>query len=133
MYASKYVEEKGSVTMLASIRSPGVVPEVNLRESVTCMPLPSMSKAAHPGFETQKRCHQKSKTGVSVAPQKGTYVLKTKLKKTCYFSHRRRQANVWHSKIKTFANVENAKQILHCGNFISCVLLKKLYHKCFVY
>ena len=24
----------------------------------------------HPGFETQGRCHQKSKTGVSVAPRK---------------------------------------------------------------
>ena len=24
----------------------------------------------HPGFETQGRCQQKSKTGVSVAPQK---------------------------------------------------------------
>ena len=25
----------------------------------------------HPGFETQGRRHQKSKTGISVAPQKG--------------------------------------------------------------
>ena len=29
------------------------------------------NKAAHSGFETQKRHHQKSKTGVSLAPQKG--------------------------------------------------------------
>ena len=28
-------------------------------------------KAAHSGFETQGRCHQKSKAGVSVDPQKG--------------------------------------------------------------
>ena len=35
------------------------------------MSLPSGNKAAHFGFETQRRRHQKSKTGVSVAPQKG--------------------------------------------------------------
>ena len=29
-----------------------------------------MNMVAHSGFETQ-RCHQKSKTGVSVTPQKG--------------------------------------------------------------
>ena len=34
------------------------------------MPLPSVNKAAHSGFETQRRHHRKSKTGVSVAPQK---------------------------------------------------------------
>ena len=45
----------------------------NLREctSLIKMPLPSVNKAAHSGFETQRRHHQKSKTGVSVAPQKG--------------------------------------------------------------
>ena len=37
---------------------------------VTCTPPPSVNKAAHSGFEIQ-RCHQKSKTRVSVAPQKG--------------------------------------------------------------
>ena len=34
------------------------------------MPLPSVNKAVHSGFETQLRYHKKSKTGVSVAPQK---------------------------------------------------------------
>ena len=33
-------------------------------------PLPSSNNAAHSGFETQRRRHQKSKTGVSMAPQK---------------------------------------------------------------
>ena len=47
-----------------------VILEVNLREHITCMPLPSVNKAAHLGFETQKRHHQKSKTGESVGPQK---------------------------------------------------------------
>ena len=32
---------------------------------------PSANKAAHSGFETQRRHHQKSKTEASVAPQKG--------------------------------------------------------------
>ena len=50
--------------------SAGVAPEVNLRENVTRMPLPSVNKAAHSGFETQRRRQRKSKTGLSVAPQK---------------------------------------------------------------
>ena len=57
--------------MLAPKRSAGVAPEVNLREHVTYMPPPSVNKAAHSGFETQRRHHQKSKTGVSMASQKG--------------------------------------------------------------
>ena len=65
----RYVED-GSAAILAAKRSAGVAPEVNLREHVTCTPLPSMNKAANSGFETQRRHHQKSKTGVSVAPQK---------------------------------------------------------------
>ena len=41
----------------------------NLRQRVTHMPTPSANKAPQSGFETQRRRHQKSKTGVSVAPQ----------------------------------------------------------------
>ena len=47
-----------------------VTPEMNLRECISCMPLPSKNKAVHSGFETQRRYHQKFKTGVSVALQK---------------------------------------------------------------
>ena len=36
----------------------------------------SANKAARSGFETQRRCHQESKTGVSVAPIKKTNALK---------------------------------------------------------
>ena len=61
----------GSAAMLAAKRSVGVAPEVNLRQNVTRMPPPNSNKAAHSGFETQRRRHQKSKTGVSVALQKG--------------------------------------------------------------
>ena len=56
--------------MLATKRSAGVAPDVNLRNLLhagneTC------KHGIHYGFETQSRHHQKSKTGVSVAPQKG--------------------------------------------------------------
>ena len=61
----------GSAAMLAIKRLPGVTPEVSLRECVTHIPPLSMNKVAHSGFETQRSHHQKSKTGVSVAPQKG--------------------------------------------------------------
>ena len=66
----KYIEEKGLAAMLATMRSAGAAPEMNLRECVIWILLPSTNKAAHSGFETQRRHHQKSKTGVSVAPQK---------------------------------------------------------------
>ena len=60
---------KPLAAMLAIYTSKGVAPEVYLREPILCMPLPSANKAAHSGFEAQRRCHQKSETGVSVAPQ----------------------------------------------------------------
>ena len=80
MPVCRYVEEIGSAAMLAAKRSAGVAPEVNVREHVTHTPLPSANKAAHSGFETQRRHHQKSKIGVSVAPQKMTHVLQNFLK-----------------------------------------------------
>ena len=43
------------------------------------------SRGGRVGFETQGRCHQKSKTGVSVAPRKGLMPSKFFLKRT--FSH----------------------------------------------
>ena len=52
----KYVEESNSATNLATKRLIGVAPEVNLGEYVTNMLTPSMIKAAHTGFETQRRC-----------------------------------------------------------------------------
>ena len=41
-----------------------------VRQHVTCMPPPSTDKAAHSGFETRRRCHQKSETAVSAAPKR---------------------------------------------------------------
>ena len=60
-----------SSTKTGAERSAGVAPEVNLGEHVTHTAPPIADKAAHSDFETQKRRQQKSKTGVSVAPQKG--------------------------------------------------------------
>ena len=59
MPAHRFAEENGS----AAIRSAGFTSEVNLREHVTHMSLSSANKAA--------THHQKSKTGVTVVPQKG--------------------------------------------------------------
>ena len=53
--------------MLAIITGRGVAQEVNLREHISRTPLQSLNKAAHSGFETERRRHQKSETGVSVA------------------------------------------------------------------
>ena len=66
---------------LTAMRSAGVRPEVNLREYVTCTPPPSTNKAARSCLETQKRYHQKSKAGVSMAPQKGLTSSKNFFKK----------------------------------------------------
>ena len=79
MPGCRYVEEISLAAMLATKRLAGVKAEVNLRE--TCTPPSSANKAAHSGFETQRRHHQKSKTGVSVAPQKGLMSSKIFLKK----------------------------------------------------
>ena len=63
----KYMEENGS----AAKRPVGLTQKVNLWEHVTPMPSPSTNKVADSGFKTQRRHYQKSKIGVSVAPQKG--------------------------------------------------------------
>ena len=61
--------EKQLAAMLAIYTGRGVTPEVNLRERISCTPLQSLNKAAHSGFEIQRRHHQKSETGVSEAPK----------------------------------------------------------------
>ena len=85
MPTHRYVEENGLTAMLAAKRSAGVASEVNLRECVICNPPPSTNKAAHSGFETQRRCHQKSKTGIVSGPHKRTYVPQIFYKKTFIF------------------------------------------------
>ena len=79
--AETHMWEKQPAAMLTIYTSRGVTPEVNLRECISCMPLQSSNKAAHSGFETQRRHHQKSKTGVSVAPKMDMCPTKIKQKK----------------------------------------------------
>ena len=81
MPAHRYMEENGLAAILAAKRLAGVAPEVSLRRCVTCMSPASMNKVAHSGFETQRRHHQKSKTGVLMVPQKGLMSSKIFLKK----------------------------------------------------
>ena len=52
----------GEAWLLTANRSADVAPE----EHVTCIPPQSVNKAVHSVFETQKRYHYKSKTGVSL-------------------------------------------------------------------
>ena len=59
--------QKGSAVMLAIKRSTGITPEVNLRNPLLAGD--EVHKWTHPGDETRRRHHQKSKTGVPVAPQ----------------------------------------------------------------
>ena len=67
--------------MWTAKRSAGISPDVNLGERVTCTPPLSANKAAHSGFETQRRHYQKSRTGVSMAAQKGLMSSKIFFKK----------------------------------------------------
>ena len=64
-HVCEYVDQKGLATMLTSTESAGVTSEVNLRITQE-----SMQKGIHSGFETQGRCQEMSKTGVSVASRK---------------------------------------------------------------
>ena len=80
--------------MLVVYTGKGVTPEVNLREYILPVPLPNVNKAALSGFETQRRYHQKSKTGVSVTPQKGLISSKKLYKKNYKEKHHEDQKNV---------------------------------------
>ena len=54
----------------------GVAPEVNFKESISSTPLSRANKAAYSSFESQRRHHQKSETGVSVDLKMDMYPLK---------------------------------------------------------
>ena len=70
----------GSAAMLAINRSAGAAPDVNLKNPL----LHKADIALKWGFETQGRCHQNTKTGASVAPQKGLMSSKLKKKEHLY-------------------------------------------------
>ena len=80
MLVHKYVDENGLAALLAAKRSASVTPEMSHRECTSCMPPPSANQAVHSGFESQRRHCQKSKTGVSVAPQRTCVHQKFKIK-----------------------------------------------------
>ena len=88
---TEYILEKGSNPHQPSRhRSVGI----NFRlQHDRSSPLPSANKAVHSGFEIQRRRHQKSKTGVSVAQRKGLMsppknsFLKIKLTGIYLFTH----------------------------------------------
>ena len=67
----KYMDQNSSTAMLNTKRSAGaeIEVEVNLRTLLHTV-INHTSKAIHPGFETQGRHHQKSETGVLLAPHK---------------------------------------------------------------
>ena len=96
MPGHRYVEVISLAAMLAAKRLAGVTPEVNLMEYVTCTHQPNANKAAYSAFENQRRHHKNSKTGVSVAPQKGRMSSKFFFKK-------------W-SKCPVYENLEKKKE-----------------------
>ena len=63
------MDQKGSAAMLAIKMSAGVAPEVNLRNPFHTVET-TLKQGIYHGFETWDRCHQKSKTGLAVTPQK---------------------------------------------------------------
>ena len=67
---SKYVDQNGFAAVLAIKTSAGVASQVNLKNPLH-IGNGHASNGIQPGFETQVRRHQKSMTGISVAPQKG--------------------------------------------------------------
>ena len=72
MPAHRYVEYNGSAAILATKRSAGVTPEVNLGECVTHRSPPSVNKAAHSIFKTQDMSPEVQNRGIS-GPTKRTY------------------------------------------------------------
>ena len=97
--ASRYVEENGSAAILATKRLAGVTPEVNLLEYMcnTYTSTKCENKTAHSNFETQRRHHHKSKTEVSVVPQKDLCPPKKFFFK-CANSGKPRMEYIWEGK-----------------------------------
>ena len=69
-------EEKQLAAMLAIKMLAGVAPEVNLMERISRMPLSSVNKAVHSGFEILWRRHQRAKVGVYIKGHVSTKIFK---------------------------------------------------------
>ena len=75
-----YVEDNGSAAMLATKRSAGATPEMNLGECVTCMPLPKcVNKAPTLALKSRGDTTRSPNRGIS-GPQKGLASSKIKKK-----------------------------------------------------
>ena len=77
MCASMWIENS-SAAMSTAKRSAGVTPGVDLRNLLYA----GDEACIHSGFVCQGRHHQKSKTGVSLAPQNGLMPSKNFFKRT---------------------------------------------------
>ena len=113
---------KQSAAMLAAKRSAGVAPDVNLREHISCAPLPTANKAAHSGFETQRRCHQNSKWGVQW-PHKKNLCPPIIFKKICTEHCGKSQRKLHTKHCLQFNN-----QQIHFCEAVTAVLIHWLYH-----
>ena len=74
-----------------------------------------ISKRIHPGFETQGRCHQKSKTGLSMAQQKGLMSSKQFLKNDKLFVKRRQSKNDLPDRAERNLNCLDILHTADCG------------------
>ena len=72
LYVDKYMNQKGLAAVLVIKMSAGVTPEVDLRNPMHT-DKEACKQGIHSGFETLNRRHQKSITGVPMAPQKERY------------------------------------------------------------
>ena len=97
----------GSAAMLAARMLAGVTLEMNLGKCVTHMAPTSLSKSAHSGFETKRRLHQKSKTGVSVAPQKELMYSNFFFKKELIFCQHIIEFSMQESFVRRKATIKN--------------------------
>ena len=115
--ACRYVEKNSSAAILATKRLAGVAPEVNLRECVTGMPLPSMTKVAHSGFETQSICHCNPKQGCEWRHKKNVCPPNFFLKKQGNNVHVRICSTLVHRSTKSAKKERIKKTNNICANF----------------
>ena len=89
-------------------------------------------KGIHPGFETQGRRHQKSKTGVSVAPRKGLLSSKIFLKKTLWhLTQMKKVLSIHTERLNMFTHADERTQKGSASTFCSELIYFSLKKKTF--
>ena len=86
------------------------------------MSLPSAKTAAHFGFETQRRHHQKSKTGALVSPQKGLMSSKMFFKEVLLPCTQVAELNVFFKTMMFPMKQESVKRRCVCNAFLPIVI-----------